>query len=159
MKKFKFKLQTVLEFRTKQLDEVQQAFAEELQKRQELLKHVQEYDGLITKTIADQQVLMSSGEFDVFQAQQFPQFLLRLKQQRFETSHKLQIQEEIVAIKRSELKEAVIKKKSLELLKAKAQKAFNNAILKQEEEMLAEISLNKIARRIQQEQRQKAASR
>ncbi|MEB3287712.1 MAG: hypothetical protein VKJ04_09440 [Vampirovibrionales bacterium] len=154
MKKFKFKLQTVLDFRIKQLDEAQQAFAREEHQRQLMIQRIAECDQVIEGAIEDQQARMTSGEIDISHALQFPQFLLRLKQQRAEEYQKLKVQEEIILFKRNELKEAIVKKKSLEILKQKAQKAFDTKVLKMEEDMLSEISLNKIARRIIEQHRQ-----
>ena len=127
------------------MNRIQQKLAEEEQKRGILFNRIREYDTFIEQTIHDQQNL-HQGILDTQQLQNFPNYLWRLKQDRFQTFQALQVQEKKLASVREELKQAMIKKKSLDLLKEKDLTHYRKQIEKAEEEFLAEIALNRAAR-------------
>jgi len=134
-----------LDYRTEQLNKVQQKMAEEEQKRGKLFNRIREYDTFIEQTLRDQQNL-HQGVLDPQQLQNFPDYLWRLKQDRFQAFQALQVQEKKLAVVREELKQAMIKTKSLELLKEKDLTHYRKQIEKAEEEFLAEIALNRAVR-------------
>ena len=119
--------------------------AEEEQKRGKLFNRIREYDTFIEQTLRDQQNL-HQGVLDPQQLQNFPDYLWRLKQDRFQAFQALQVQEKKLAVVREELKQAMIKTKSLELLKEKDLTHYRKQIEKAEEEFLAEIALNRAVR-------------
>jgi len=119
--------------------------AEEEQKRGRLFNRIREYDTFIEQTLRDQQNL-HQGVLNPQQLQNFPDYLWRLKQDRFQAFQALQVQEKKLAAVREELKQAMIKTKSLELLKEKDLTHYRKQIEKAEEEFLAEIALNRAVR-------------
>jgi len=80
------------------------------------------------------------------QLQNFPNYLWRLKQDRFQAFQALQAQERKLMAVREELKQAMIKKKSLDILKDKDLTQYRKQIEKAEEEFLAEIAINRAVR-------------
>jgi flagellar biosynthesis chaperone FliJ len=128
------------------LNKIQQKLAEEEQKRGILFNRIREYDTFIEQTLRDQQNL-HQGVLDAQQLQNFPNYMWRLKQDRFQTFQALQMQEKKLATVREELKQAMIKKKSLDLLKEKDLTHYRKQIEKAEEEFLAEIALNRATRK------------
>ncbi len=102
---------------------------------------------LIEQTLRDQQSQLQ-GEINPIQLQNFPNYLWRLKQDRFQAYQDLQAQEKRLLMVRTELQQAMVKKKALELLKDKDFTQYRKQIDKAEEEFLAEIA---IARSIRQQ--------
>lgn len=100
---------------------------------------------MIEQSIRDQQGL-HQGALNPVQLQHFPDYLWRLKQERFQTFQALQAQEKKMRVVREELKQAMIKKKSLDILKDKDLTQYRKQLEKAEEEFLAEIALNRAAR-------------
>lgn len=143
MKQYQFKLQTVLDFRTEQFHQVQQKVAEVESEKFKILTRIQEYDAVIEQAFLHQQTQMEQGSLELSQLQNFPDYIWRLKQLRFETFQAMQRQEEILLTVREELKQALIKKKSLEILKDKSYSEYRIQIEKAEEEFMAEIALNR----------------
>lgn len=137
----------MLEYRTEQLTKVQQKLAEEEQKRFGILQRIQEYDAFIEQAFRDQQEALGESVLDPAKLQGFPNYIWRLKQNRFQEHQELQVQERKLLTVREELKQALIKKKSLDVLKDKDQARYRKKIEKAEEEFLAELALNRIARR------------
>ena len=131
----------MLDFRAEQLNRIQQKAVEEEHKRLVILKRIQEYDALLSQAFTDQQSLMTSQTLDLAQAQNFPHYVMRLKQQRFQEFQRLQAQEQQLNIIREALKQAHIQNKSLELLKEKDQVRYRKVLEKAEEEFLAELAL------------------
>ena len=156
MKKFRFSLQTVLDYRKDQVDLVQQKLAGEERIRQDILQRLREFDQLIEQAIDDQREVLNQSRIDIRQAQYFPQYLMQLKERRFYEVQRLQQQEAILLQIRQELKQALIKMKSLDVLKDKQHNQFLRAIDKAEEETLSDITMARIARRIQQQNQQSA---
>lgn len=154
LKKFQFKLQTVLEYRRDQVDVAQQAVSKEERVYQEILQHINEYDQLIATAFKDQEAMLRQPHINIAQAQAFPNYIWRLKQFRFEAYQQLRHQEDILLVKRGELKQALIKQKSLEILKEKAEGRYKKALEKAEDDLLSEMTLNKIARLTQYQRQQ-----
>jgi flagellar export protein FliJ len=128
------------------LNLVQQKVAEEEQKRLKILQRIQEYDAVIEQSFRDQQQTLDQGTLDLAQMQNFPDYIWRLKQNRFQEFQALQAQERRVKVVMEELKQALIKKKSLDVLKDKEYSKYRKEIDKAEEEFLAEIALNRAIR-------------
>lgn len=147
LKQYRFKLQAVLDYRAEQLNKVQQKVAEEEHKKQLIQKRVQEFDMVIDKAFQDQQLQLSSGTFDPTQLQHFPDYIWRLKQNRFQQHQALQAQEKILNNLRILLQQALIKKKSLDTLKEKDFAKYRKELEKVEEEFLAEIALTRATRK------------
>ncbi|HEY9744858.1 MAG TPA: flagellar export protein FliJ [Oculatellaceae cyanobacterium] len=133
----------MLDYRADQLNRVQQKVAEEEQKRLTILQRIREYDLLIEQAFREQQTAVSQPALNPTQLQNFPNYLWRLKQLRFQETQALAIQEQKLLGMREELKQALIKKKSLELLKDKDHARYRQQLEKAEEEFLAEIALNR----------------
>lgn len=149
MKRFQFKLQTVLDYRSSQVDQAQQMVAKELHICTQITERINKLDQTIEQVLLDQQTALAQNQLDISTAQAFPHYVMRLKQQRFIEYTTLQQREEILNQTRELLKQAMIKQKALEKLKEKQQSNFSNALEKHEEAFLAELSLNKIARQRQ----------
>lgn len=149
MKSYRFKLQTVLDYRSKQLDQVLQRVALVEQERVRIANRLDEYDQVITQAFAQQQHTEQSGTLNLMQRQTFPDYIWRLKQQRFQTLQDLQHIDQRLQHMRHELHQALIKKKALETLKDKDHARYRQQLEKAEEEFLAELALNRAARRIQ----------
>jgi flagellar biosynthesis chaperone FliJ len=128
------------------LNLVQQKVAEEEQKRLKILQRIQEYDAVIEQSFRDQQQTLDKGALDLTQMQNFPDYIWRLKQNRFQEFQMLQAQERKLQAAMEELKQALIKKKSLEVLKDKEYGKYCKQIEKAEEEFLAEIAINRAIR-------------
>lgn len=149
-KQYRFKLQAVLDYRSDQLAQVQQRVAVEEQKRLHLLQRIQETDAFITQAFQEQQQVLTEPVLDPLRLQGFPNYIWRLKQDRFQIFQALQQQEQKLQAMREELKQAMIKKKSLDILKDKDQARYRKQLDKAEEEFLAEIALNRATRQTQQ---------
>lgn len=134
-----------MDYRAEQLNKVQQKVAEEEQKCAKLLNHIREYDATIEQTLVDQQTQLQ-GTLNPVQLQNFPNYMWRLKQERFQAFQNLQTQEKKLLTVREELKQAMIKKKSLDLLKDKDYTQYRKQIEKAEEEFLAEIAITRSIR-------------
>jgi flagellar export protein FliJ len=135
----------VLDYRTEQLNKIQQKVAEEEQKRASLFNRIREFDVAIEQALHEQQAF-HQGSLNPVQLQHFPNFLWRLKQDRFQSFQALQAQEQRLLAVRQELQQAMIKKKSLDILKDKDLTQYRKQIEKAEEEFLAEIAINRAVR-------------
>ncbi|HEY9686353.1 MAG TPA: flagellar export protein FliJ [Coleofasciculaceae cyanobacterium] len=135
-----------MDYRSEQLNQAQQKLAEEEQKRFRILQRIREYDTFIEQAFLDQQQALSEPVLDAGRLQGFPNFIWRLKQSRFQEHQALQVQEQKLLGVREELKQALIKKKSLDILKEKDQARYRKKIEKAEEEFLAELALNRLSR-------------
>lgn len=111
-----------------------------------ILNRIQEYDTAIEQAFQDQQQALSEPELNPTRLQGFPNYLFRLKQGRFQEFQALQQQEKVLLAVREELKQALIKKKSLDVLKEKDELRYRKQIEKAEEEFLAELALNRRTR-------------
>lgn len=136
----------MLDYRADELSRVQQKVAEEEHQRLRILQRIQEYDLLIQQAFQEQENALAQAEINPVQLQTFPNYLWRLKQFRFQEYQALQAQEQKLLKAREVLKQAMIKKKSLELLKDKDYTRYRQKIEKAEEELMAEIALNRAYR-------------
>lgn len=143
MKRFQFKLQTVLDFREKQLDQVQQILAAEEKKKADLLNQLHEIDLVIEQSMQDQQENLSQSTVDPTLSRLFPHYLMKLKQDRFQVYRRVLAQEDQLNRVRLEVQQALIKKKSLEMLKSKQEKDFLKKVESAEAAFLDEIALNR----------------
>ena len=135
----------MLDYRAEQLNRIQQRFAEEEQKRAALFNRIREYDQAMTQTLQDQQQ-MQQASMNPVQFQAFPNYLWKLKQERFQVFQNLQAQERKLLAVREELKQAMIQQKSLERLKEQNLQQYRQQIEKAEEEFLSEIAINRAIR-------------
>ena len=149
LKQYRFRLQTVLDVRTDELELVQQRVATEERKCLEITQRITEYDQMLEQAFIQQQQRLNEPELDIVQAREFPNFIWRLKQFRFEEHRNLEQQEKVLSEVREALRQAMIRKKSLEVLKEKDQKKFYKQIDKLEEEFLSEMALNRYQRQKQ----------
>ena len=136
----------MLDYRAEQLNRTQQRVAEEEHKRLVILQRIQEYDLLIEQAFKEQQDALAQTEINPAQLQGFPNYLWRLKQLRFQEYQALQAQEQKLLKVREALKQDLIKKKSLDLLKEKDYARYRQQLEKAEEEFMAEIALNRVYR-------------
>jgi flagellar export protein FliJ len=126
---------------------VQQKVAAEEHKRMQILHRIQEYDALIDQSFRDQQNRLEQNiPLDPIQMQNFPNYIWKLKQSRFQEFQTLQMQERKLLTVREELKQALIKKKSLDILKDKDHAKYRKQLEKAEDEFLAEIALTRAVR-------------
>lgn len=139
----------MLDYRAEQVDRCQQIVAEEEAKRLHLLQRLAEYDQIIAQAFTEQQQTLQSPRFDPVQAGNFTGYVWRLKQLKAQEHQALQHQEQKVLTARKSLQEAMIKKKSLEILKEKEQKKYFQKLEKMDEDFLAELALNRYARKQQ----------
>jgi flagellar export protein FliJ len=143
LKQFKFKLQAVLDFRSEQVDRIQLQVAEEEKKRGEILARIEESEVAIQHSLAEQQQVLSASKLDPSQAQVFSGYLRRLRLKVFQEQRALALQEQRIREVRETLKQALIKKKALELLKEKEWTRFKKTVEKAEEAFLSELALNR----------------
>ena len=140
-KRYRFRLQAVLDYRTEQMNRMQQKLAIEEHKRMQIVQRIREYDELIQDSFRQQQELLGAQSLDLAEIQQFPHYVLRLKQGRYQEQLALQEQERHLRLLREEMKQAMIRKKSLDLLKDKGLKKHRTAMEKAEEDALADLVL------------------
>ena len=146
MSPYRFKLQTVLDYRDEQLNRVQQKMAEAEGQRLEILKRIQAYDNMINQAFQDQQSLHTQTILDPVLMRQFPQYIWQLRENRFQELQVLQAHEEVLLRIREELKQALIRKKSLVILKEKDEERTRQRIEKAEEEFLSELALRRASK-------------
>ena len=143
MKRFRFKLQTVLELRTQQLEQVQQKIAVEEQKRMSFVQQINSLTQTINHAFDEQNAQYEANPIvDIHASARFSQYIHRLKTQRLLQYRLLQQQEHQMLSIRQELQYYLIKKKSLEKLKEKHHKQFLKMVEHEEEKFLSEIALN-----------------
>jgi len=141
--------------RERELEQVEQWVAREEHARQMLLREIEAYDAAMAKAMLEYNRLaeseagvhleISQGASDVMQ---------RLRIERANVMQKLAVQDQRCAQVRELLKTAHIRKKSLEHLKEKAQKAFDLKLLQEEEFFLAELAQNQFIRNQRQQQKE-----
>jgi flagellar export protein FliJ len=142
-----FKLQTVLDYRSEQLDAAQQALATEENKKQQLTQQLQQYDTMITETLNTQSQSLANGELPLEKLQAFPNYLIRLKQDRSQIYHQLLAHEQQLLQAREKLKHAHIQQKSFQILKDKHQQRVEQAQHKADETLMNDIALNRSSRK------------
>lgn len=148
MKGYKFRLEAVLDFRSREVDQHQGKVALAEKKRMDILNMIRSRDEEIRQSFQQQQQAMDGGAsaipVDLHGAQVFMAYIERIKNERAALQVELAQQAQRVNRAREELKQVLIKKKSLELLKEKEEKRFIHKIEKAEEAFLSELALNRI---------------
>ena len=148
LKKYRFRLQTVLDLRSSELDLARQRVADEERKRLGIQERIAQYDQMIEQAFAEQQQRLNDPELDIAQACEFPNYIWRIKQFRFEEYTRLEKQEKILAEAREQLRQFMIRKKSMDVLKTKDQERFNQKIDKLEDDFLSELALTRYHRQL-----------
>lgn len=139
--RYRFRLQTVLDYRADQVRRIQQTLAVEEHKRLHYVRRIREYDALIEQAFVERQAALSVPHPDMAEAQQFPHYVLRLKQERYQEQLALQAHEHHLRALREELKQAMIRQKSLDVLKEKGALRHRQALEKAEEAALEDLFL------------------
>lgn len=124
MKKFQFRLQTVLEMRKKVLEQKQLEMAKIVQ---ELNLQIDHRDNLIATEEKSRNTLENEhmvGEIDIDQISNYKNYLEQLLLDIRKTEDKINNIRKIVKIKQAEVQEAYKKVKILEKLKEKQEKEF-----------------------------------
>jgi flagellar export protein FliJ len=121
----------------------------EEKKRVDILNLIRHRDEEIRLAYLDQQVSLetsdaSHGGVDLNRAKVFHFYVERLKNEQSALQIKLSQQAQRVNIAREELKQAMIKKKSLEILEEKERHRFVQKREKAEEAFLSELALNRM---------------
>jgi flagellar export protein FliJ len=152
----------VLDFRREQVERIQLTVAQQEKCCVDLRQQLAQYQSDIQQALVDQQSLQQQSWqttagtiFDPSQGQYFSQFLWRLKQQCFIVQNEITKQDERLAQLREALRIAVMRQKSLEILRDKAQREFNQHIEKLESDFLDELSQSRLLRQRQQQQPRK----
>ena len=146
----------MLDFRREQVDRVQLTVAQQERHCVELRQQLANCQDSIQQSMAEQRQWQTSANalFDPTQGQHFSQFLWRIKQQTFIIENEIAKQDERLDKLREALRVAVMRQKSLELLRDKAKKEFNQHQAKLEADFLDELSQSRLLRKRQEEQRQ-----
>jgi flagellar export protein FliJ len=149
LKGYRFRLQAVLDFRSKEVDLCQGKVALEEKKRVDILNLIRTRDEEIRLAYLDQQVAMETGDsshggVDLNRAKVFQFYVNRMKNEQSALQIKLSQQAQRVNLAREELKQAMIKKKSLEILEEKERHRFIQKRDKAEEAFLSELALNRM---------------
>lgn len=140
-------MQTILDLRQNELNDIQLEMAAEQEKRVQIAQRIKEYDQLIETSLNEQAHHIAHNETNVIQAQQFPQYLLRLKLFRSEETMRLQDQDVILKAIKEKLTQAMIKVKGLEKLKEKEQQRHQKEVFRREDLLLSEMALNQFRKR------------
>lgn len=143
LKGFQFKLQTVLEFRTKEVDQLQQKVAEAEKIRVDIIKKIIETESTLENAFVEQGQTLENGGLDAYRSEVFYGYINHLRNLRAKQQIELSHQTQRVQQAREILKKALIKQKSLEILKEKEYKKFNKQLEKAEELFLAELAQNR----------------
>jgi flagellar export protein FliJ len=139
--RYRFRLQTVLDYRIDQVRRIQQTLAVEEHKRLQRVRRIEEYDVFIEQAFVEQQAALAAPQPDMAGAQQFPHYVLRLKQERYQEQLALQAHEQQLRTLREALKQAMIRQKSLDVLKEKGALRHRQALEKAEEAALEDLFL------------------
>lgn len=127
-KAFQFKLKSVLEIRERQLEEVQNRFAVQQHRVLDITTMLAE-----TQAEIKQQLIASPEEVvDPVLSQQRFRYLQYLKMQVDNLRETLRKEEQILNVLREEMRQAHIRKRSLELLEEKQRKVYVKTIEDQE---------------------------
>ena len=142
MKKFRFSLETVLEYKQQVLDSLQAEHGA-------ILAQVKRQENLIEKLEADYRAL--SGEFNqrkmegltVLEAMKYEQYLRSSERQLEEAYDRLEELREQEEAKRSEVVDAKKETSSIEKLREKKLDSYNKAVQKSEENLIDEFVMTK----------------
>lgn len=134
----------MLEYRSREADQAQHKVSLEEKKRVEILQHLRTRESEIQQAFQEYQESLDGGLFDPSMSQVFTAYVQRLKNEKAQLEVFLSQQAQRVNQAREILKQATIKKKSIELLKEKEQVRFKKKLEKVEEAFLSELALNRI---------------
>ncbi|MCE5300216.1 MAG: flagellar export protein FliJ [Spirochaetia bacterium] len=148
MKKFRFKLETVLNVK-EQKEELLKTELLKLQaqkiEQEQMLKEIKEKRAYFSRQKSDE----SKGITDIQSLIYFEQYISSLLIKIDNTKNKIKELEKQADIKRVEVVEASREKKVFEKLKKKEFEEFEKAILYNEQKVLDEIAVNKFNRKEQ----------
>lgn len=136
----------MLDYRRDLVDQVQQKVAQEEKKRIDILNQINEIDQQVQVAFKDYRTMLEEGKLEPSVSQQFSHYIQRLHFRKGQYAQQLTVQERSLQKVRLELQQALIKQKSLELLKEKDFKRYKQHIEAEEEKFLSEIALNRMYR-------------
>jgi len=142
VKKFNFRLQTVLELRTKAFDDCQLELAKVQNKYNQTVSHLEYlYDLLAKSKKSLEDILSKNIDFTIINC--YKNYIAKLEE-CIKNQHKIisDIEVELEA-KKNELLEAMKAKKMLEILKEKDLKAFHTELERQDKLIIDEIATNR----------------
>ena len=146
MKKYKFRLQTVLEIKEKNLEQKLLELAQILER---LNTEVEIEKQLIIEQNTLQSQIISSNSIDspqsLFEIQNARDYWSNLGIRIAEQKERIKNIQTFLKAKQEEVNEAVKEKKVLENLKAKEQEKFNKEFLEYERKELDEIAISRFA--------------
>lgn len=115
--------------------------------RQQRLDRIAQINANIEQAFAEQQAALLNNQADLSQGRYFHQFVWRLKAQREVVEAEIAKIDQILRKMQEDLKQAMIKQKSLEKLREKAQRQHQKHMHKLEDDFLGELALFQHARR------------
>ncbi|HOJ77337.1 MAG TPA: flagellar export protein FliJ [Bacillota bacterium] len=139
MKKFKFKLETVLKVRTRLEDLRKRELRQAELRLEEALRQLKRRQAEIAETTAMYQENLQKQRLDLNLATYYHNYLNKLNQLLVEDYARIDRCNEDLAKARQNLIEATKEKKIVEKLKEKAYEEYKSAELKQETEFLDEL--------------------
>lgn len=139
MKKFKFKLETVLKVRTRLEDLRKRELRQAELRLEEALRQLKRRQAEIAETTAMYQENLQKQRLDLNLATYYHNYLTKLNQLLAEDYVRIERCNEDLAKARQNLIEAIKEKKIVEKLKEKAYEEYKSAELKQETEFLDEL--------------------
>ncbi len=142
VKAFQFKLKSVLEMRVRQLEQVQQRFALQQQHVFQIQQQLQE----CRDVLQEQLKVSQESVIDPVISQQRFRYIQHLKLQIQHLGELVHRENQVLDKIREEMRQAHIRKKSLELLEEKQRKAYNTHIESQQEKELEDIVLARMSR-------------
>lgn len=142
--RFHFRLQPVLEHRTRKLDEVKAAMGDIMQHHTKLKQHIDEIEGHIQETLNTP----LETEQDIAHMQFLNAYLHTMRQEKEKRQHRLEHHQRIVDEYQYKLREAYQKQQVLETLKEKKRTAFHQKIARAEADQMEEIALRQYSDRL-----------
>ncbi len=140
MKRFRFRLQTLLEYRTRQLESAQQVFAQEALKAQAISERIDACDAQMAQALEDQSGL---GVIHPESVAIFANYLVQVRQEKQRQQAALQVQNTVVDAERDRLKDALLRQKALENLKKTHHQRYRTLLEKVEAMALEELAQNR----------------
>ena len=140
MKKFKFRLQVVLDMREKELDERRRELARisaALNQQQEKLDNIFKHQALNNQ---EQEELVAAGNLDIFQLEEHRSFGIKLIVDAQNQERIINNTKKILEHKQKEVKEAHQKVEVLKKLKEKQEKEYYQAFLQAEIKEIDDIT-------------------
>jgi len=132
LKKFTFRLQTVLEMREKELEDKQQEMASIVKVLNDQIEELQKIQTREKDILASLDQMYNSEEIDILTISGSKNFLIKLANDGKNQNRIIQNTRNIIKIKQQEINEAYKKVKVLEKLKEKQEKEYYQAFEKKE---------------------------